>query len=197
MLQYLYFFNLYFIFQNKMSDLSLMSRGLYLMLGEKLGTESIVDMRRRVMALSQSIHTHTRRNGYPNEDRILSGSICEGFRFASSDLDIMMVRSNMRVIFSLTQSRLYNNDKTLILADSEYTNPGFVLLRLLNQTFDHQLMCFCLKYGNRYYIASGKFRDFITSLTPITTSHGPCMTNVSGVFEMDHAVCLNPNEKLL
>ena len=40
-----------------MEDLRLISRGLYRVVGEELGTEKVVDMRRRVMALQQSLKT--------------------------------------------------------------------------------------------------------------------------------------------
>ena len=40
-----------------MDNLSSISRGLYSVAGKELGTEKVVDMRRRVMALEQSLKT--------------------------------------------------------------------------------------------------------------------------------------------
>ena len=60
-----------------------------------------MDMRRRVMALQQSLETASCTDDNTYEDEILSGSRCEGFRFASSDLDWMLIYKGIRVIFSL------------------------------------------------------------------------------------------------
>ena len=91
-----------------MEDLTLISRGLYKMGGEGLGTEQIVDMRRRFMDLRQSLWTADMNNDPLHEDRLLSGSECEKFRFASSDRDLMWICKDIRAHFSWSTEHQYN-----------------------------------------------------------------------------------------
>ena len=173
-----------------MEELSLISRGLYKVVSEELGTEKIVDMRRRVMKLEESLKTASCTSYIDNfENRILSGSMCEGFRFSSSDVDTMWVLRGIRVIFN-TRDNKCNDEHTMIQADSETTKPGFALLRLLNDKSLSKLKNACVKYGERHYVSSSKWRDLFTSANKSFITHGPCSTAMVGVTEQDFAFCL-------
>ena len=141
-----------------MEDLSLISRGLYRVVGEKLETEKVVDMRRRVVALRQSLDTANMSNSPVHEDLcnvdMKSGSVCEGFRFASSDLDWMWICRDIRVVFSLPPEHQYNGGRTLLLAERNAAKPGFVLLRLLNHSTKSRVTRACVPHGDGYYVAS-------------------------------------------
>ena len=170
-----------------MENLKLISRGLYTVVGEELGTEKIVDMRRRVMALEQSLRTASLTDDEAYEDKLLSGSRSEGFRFASSDLDLMFIHRDTRVIFSLPTEGQFNDVQTLLMAECHTTKPGFALLRLLNNPTDPILTHSCVLYREGYYVASQKWRDNWTSQWTYLTAHGPCSTAVMGTMEVDHA----------
>ena len=181
----IYFFNL----QSDMDDLKLISRGLYKVVGAKLGTEKIVDMRRRVMALEQSMFTTIWRHNEKWEDTILSGSKCEGFRFASSDIDIMIVHRGIRVIFSM-DSELHTTHQTLLMAACNITKPGFALLTPLNASTNQYINQTCMWHEDRFYISSKSWREKFTSIHPHAYTHGPCSTVVIGNNETDFANCL-------
>ena len=172
-----------------MDDLGLISRGLYGEVGENLGTEKVVDIRRRVTALQQSLITASFRHNNLYEDRLLSGSRCEGFRFASSDLDWMFICRDIRVIFSSPTDEQYEGESTILLAESNATKPGFALLKLLNNSTNARVTASCEPYGDGYYVASQKWRENMTSRHPNYTTHGPCITYVSGTREVDDAYC--------
>ena len=177
-----------------MEDLALISRGLYRVMGEKLGTETIVDMRRRVMALEQSLKTAWMSNDQDFEDILLSGSMCEGFRFASSDRDWMWICRNIRVVFSLPTEHQPNNEQTLLYAERNITKLGFVLLRLLSHSTDSRVTRACVPHGDGYYVASQKWRDNATAEIPFLTPHGPCGTTVAGMTEVDYAYCIKSDK---
>ena len=177
-----------------MEDLAVLSRGLYKLVGEKLGTEKIVDMRRRVMALQQSLATANMRYSLAHEDELLSGSTSEGFRFASSDQDWMYICRNIRVIFSSPTDNHKNIEQTLLLAERNATKPGFVLLRPLNHSADPRVARACVPHGDGYYVASQKWRDNATASWSILTPHGPCGTTVAGTTELDYAICIKSNK---
>ena len=177
-----------------MEDLRLISRSLYRVVGEELGTEKIVDMRRRVMALDQSLRTASYSDNNYYEDQLLSGSTCEGFRFASSDLDWMFIYRGIRVIFSSPTEGQHYDKLTLLMAESDTTKPGFALLQLLNHSSDPEITQSCVRHGDGYYVASQKWRDNKTSRWSILTTHGPCSTIVAGTTEVDYAICFKSDK---
>ena len=172
-----------------MDDLKLISCGLYRKVCKHLGTEEIVDMRRRVMALKQSLDTAELAYNDVYEDNIYSGSMCEGFRFASSDIDIMGVLRGIRVVFTIEDNQC-NYIHTLLLADCETTKPGFALLRLLHESQSPDVTQACVQFGDRYYVSSTKWRDRFSSVHSAFTTHGPCSSTMVGVKEGDLAFCL-------
>ena len=172
-----------------MDNLKLISRGLYRVVSEKLGTEEIVDMRRRVMALTQCLDTAELTYNTLYEDDILSGSMSEGFRFSSSDIDNMGVVRCIRVIFTEPDNQC-NDAQTLLHADCDTTKPGFALLRLLYDSQLPHVNFACVKYGERHYVASTKWRDLFTSMYKGFIIHGPCSTATAGMVEGDVATCL-------
>ena len=170
-----------------MEDLRLISLGLYEAVGDELGTEKVVDMRRRVMALHQRFSTVSYRDDKLLEDILLSGSECEGFRFPSSDMDLMLICKDIRVIFSLPTEEQCNDEQTLILAER-------ALLRLLNNLPNPGVKCECVPYRDGYYVASSIWRDLFTLLQPGSFTHGPCSTAVLGTTEVDFANCVKSDK---
>ena len=176
-----------------MENLALISRGLYRVVGEKLGTEKVVDMRRRVMALRQSLDTADMSNSPAHEDLLLSGSTSEGFRFASSDWDWMWICRDIRVMFSMPTEHQNNKEQTLLYAERNATKPGFVLLRLLTHSADLRVTRACVPHGDGYYVACQKWRDNAAAIVSYLSPHGPCGTAVTGTIEFDFAECIKSN----
>ena len=145
------------------------------------------------MALEQSLDTASRTDNDPYEDNILSGSMCEGFRFASSDLDWMLIYRDIRVIFSLPMEE-HNDERTLLMAERHATKPGFALLRILNNSPNPFVTHSYVQHGDGYYVASQKWRDNLTSIGPQYTAHGPCSTTVAGIMEVDYADCFKSDK---
>ena len=178
-----------------MDDFRLISRGLYRVVGYQLGTEKVVEMRRRVMALQQSLTTASFSHNDSLEDKLFSGSRCEGFRFVSSDADDMFIYRNIRVIFSLSTREQYVGEQTFLLAERNPTKPGFALLKLLNNSSNaHYVTDSCVQYGDGCYVASQKWTEIFTTLHPNFTTHGPCSTSVSGIMEVDYAFCFKSDK---
>ena len=177
-----------------MEDLALISCGLYKVVGGELGTENVVDMRRRVMALEQSLRTAEMSSSPALEDTILSGSMCEGFRFASSDRDLMWVCRGIRVLFSLPGECQNNNEQTLLIAERNTTKPGFVLLRRLNHSTYPRVTRAVVTHGDIYYVASQKWRDAAVATKSYLTPHGQCSTTVAGTTEVDFAECIKSDK---
>ena len=173
-----------------MEDVRLISRGLYGAVSRKLGTESIVNMRRRVMGLQQHLNTAKMRYDEHYEDDILSGSECEGFRFRSSDRDWMRICRNVRVVHSPSQNEQYRNKCTLLMAHCDFTKPGFVLLKLASDCTVPRVRRACVQYGDGYYVSSEKWRENETATRSFFTTHGPCSTTVLGTTEVDLALCI-------
>ena len=141
------------------------------------------------MALNQSMLTAWYRDNKEIEDQLLSGSICEGFRFISSDWDWMFILRKFRVTFSLPTEDQFHNGHILLLAERYMTKPGFALLRLFNHLSDPVMAHLCVQHRDGYYLASQKWRDSCTSLLSYLTTHGPCSTSVAGITEIDFAHC--------
>ena len=186
-----------------MDGLRATSCGLYKVIGKKLGTKSIVAMRRTVMTLAQCLATVFCKSYETIEDKILSGSTCEGFRFSSSDIDFMCISRGIRVIFSSLYLRMYTSEHTVVLAECNNTKPGFALLRLMSDFSHFHLRDSHVKFNDNFYIASGKWRECFTTMyagrsperfrhlspSPFVT-HGPCSTTTYCETEVDHAFCV-------
>ena len=173
-----------------MDDVQLKSYGLYAVLCDWLGTESIVDVRRKIMALQQRLLNADWRYSEEDEGVILSGSECEGFRFAASDTDWMLICKNVRVIHSEPQIAQYHNEQTLLMAQCELTKPGFVLLRLIGNYYRPRIRQACVQYDNGLFLSSEIWRENKTSSESFYTTHGPCSTYTIGSKEFDHADCI-------
>ena len=177
-----------------MEDLSLISRGLYIVLCENMGTEKAVDMRRRVMTLQQNLNTSMMGRNKTYEDNLLSGSKGEGFRLSTSDDDWMLIRRGIRVVFPLPVEHQNEYGGTLLMAERNTTKPGFVLLRLLNHSSDQLLTSSLVQYKNGYFVASQNWRDNFTSDVSALSPHGPCGTAVAGTTEVDFACCVKSDK---
>ncbi|XP_078316798.1 cyclic GMP-AMP synthase-like receptor 2 [Crassostrea virginica] len=163
---------------------------VFVRLCQIVGTSVQVAIRRETENISEML----RRQVAENDDVIviMSGSMREGFRLESSDLDFMDWLNDHRVIWDMCQSEYhYTESKTLILSYSSESPPGFTLLELLTPTTDREVRSACVPMNDRLYISSSLYRQQTqTHMYPGSTEHGPCESGeILGRLEYDFARC--------
>jgi hypothetical protein len=130
---------------------------------------------------------------------MLSGSYREGFRFDSSDWDIMYWYCDHKLISDISQARLYDRTKhTIILMEDNDAPPGFVKLQRLSSppVISNYIALSDVLVNDRVYISSLLWQQNIfKQLTNIkkcqsVTNHGPCANVYVGTIEFDHALCI-------
>ena len=100
------------------------------------------------------------------------------------------MRTSRHTSYILCTRYQCNDVHTLLHAESDTTKPGFVLLRLLNDSPLPYINLACVKNGERHYVASTKWRDLFTSCYKGFITHGPCSSTTAGMMEGDLAICL-------
>ncbi|XP_052704680.1 uncharacterized protein LOC128180596 [Crassostrea angulata] len=179
-----------------MSDNCRVSEALYVGLCDYIGTQTEVTARREVMDMEEIIRKPVDiHRSYIQMD---SGSHREGFRFKSSDIDIMMWSPNHKVITDLSQSSVYDLSKhTIILTEDTDTPPGFVRLQLLTPPRDGDIASSVIPFSDGMYISNVKWRQIILTkisenktITNLKT-HGPCANGFFIHKEADYALCFH------
>lgn len=103
-----------------------------------VGSQEIVQIRREIMDIAEKIHGPIHK--YNTLNIMQSGSYREGFRFTSSDQDIMQWLINYKVICEISQFSNYDAAKlNIILMKHSESPPGFVMLKLLTPTRNFQM----------------------------------------------------------
>ena len=173
------------------SEVALISVGLHKLVSAIVGPPRIIEIRRTATNLRNE-YFKMKDEGRNNPFYFyLSDSKGEGFRFFSSDEDIMFIYNGVRVIQSMSECSLYDVNTTLLMMETEQTSPGFVLLRLIGDTHNRDIRRSCLQYPQGTYVSSQKWRDDEFPLCRLSeTMHGPCASGVIGTLEYDHAHCL-------
>ena len=177
------------------NEVSQISVGLHRLTSDIVGHKTIINLRRTVTDLTNDFYECLVKV----DDKIsihsfISGSKGEGFRFSSSDEDYMFVHKNIRVIHSMSQCRLYDFNTTLLMMETEHTKPGFVLLRLIGNTTNHDIIRSCVKNQFGIYISSQKWRDENPAICSNQVIHGPCTSGAIGTLEYDLAYCLKSDK---
>ncbi|XP_052707168.1 uncharacterized protein LOC128182529 [Crassostrea angulata] len=179
-----------------MSEYSYAQEAMYVILCRYIGTPTELTIRREVRDMEEIIKNLL--EAYFGKRMMISGSVKEGFRFNSSDRDLMFWLSNHKVITDLSQFCVYDPSKhTLILIEDTDTPPGFVRLQLLTPPRDGFIASSVVPLHNRSYISSSKWRQ--TLLTSVrrnkawnqTEIHGPCANCIFNSYENDLALCLH------
>ncbi|XP_062605589.1 uncharacterized protein LOC134267382 [Saccostrea cucullata] len=177
-----------------MDHIPRLSEVLYVGLCRKIGTPTEVALRRDMRDIEEMIEKPVQM--LTGQIFMYSGSYREGFRFASSDWDIMRWDPSHKMISTLSQTSIYDASKhTIILMEASDTPPGFVRLQLLTQPNDDFIKsAFVSLEGIRYLSnllwkeislkISKKFKTFKN-----VNGHGPCSSGYIGDVEVDHADC--------
>uniref|UniRef100_K1Q079 Uncharacterized protein n=1 Tax=Magallana gigas TaxID=29159 RepID=K1Q079_MAGGI len=181
-----------------MSDNRRVSEALYVGLCGYLpiGTPTEVTVRREVLDMRDMIQKPVQiHQGYRG---MASGSYREGFRFKSSDIDMMFWITNHKVITDLSQSSVYDLSKhTIILMEDTDTPPGFVRLQLMTSPRDEIIESSVVSFNDGVYLSSERWRRIaLTNMMENrsfnnTINHGPCASSIIGETETDVTFCFH------
>ncbi|XP_065929819.1 uncharacterized protein [Magallana gigas] len=179
-----------------MSDNCRVSEALYVGLCGYLGTPTEVTVRREVEDMTDMIKKPVQTHS--GKRMMISGSFREGFRFNSSDMDVMLWFTNHKVITDLSQSSVYDLSKhSIILMKDTDTSPGFVRLQLLTLPRDKFIESSLVPYNDGMYLSCVRWRQrMLTRISGNKTfsnakSHGPCANGFFGHSETDLVLCFH------
>nr|XP_022297638.1 uncharacterized protein LOC111107008 isoform X1 [Crassostrea virginica] len=139
-----------------------------------IGKPQQVAIRRNLIDITELLKQKaTSKIGHPVQ--MFSGSLRDGFRFRDSDVDIMFWAHDYKVLWDFSQATLYSTQRyKLILSDSSESPPGFTLLWLPLETADRYVLSSCVRINGSLCISSTMYRDYMQTLKPGSTVHGPC-----------------------
>lgn len=177
----------------RMEHIFRVSEVLYVGLCCRLGTPTIVNLRREVMDMELMIQTTAmKRHGTMFT---ISGSYREGFRFKSSDQDTMVWNPSHKLIYEMSQFKDFDaSGLDVILMEHSGTPPGFVRLKLLTPFHNILLISSAVTHGHCCYLSSEKFRTqgfylFRIMIREGMQTHGPCTNFYIDGTEHDFAWC--------
>lgn len=163
-----------------------LSNAAYVGLCLEIGTATEVRFRRETLDTACDIkmcldHIKGERMNY-------TGSYREGFRFLSSDTDIMSWHSNYIVICDISQIKYTNlPQQSMFLMDCSAVTPGYTKLRSIQGM---------IIKNDKYYFSSSLFRKFTLKCLQMGIGegfyieHGPCSSFIYGDTEIDLLTCL-------
>ncbi|XP_071145515.1 uncharacterized protein [Mytilus edulis] len=112
---------------------------------------------------------------------ITSGSYGEGLEMRGSDLDIMLVRTTIKVNAD-TQTD-FNPSITYLFMDTDDVKPGFTQLRL-EYSRNQYILESCEEHNGKHYFSSALCKGKILLFIKGETIHGPCISNKTGVLDL-------------
>ncbi|XP_065929148.1 uncharacterized protein [Magallana gigas] len=159
-------------------------------------TPTKVTVRREVMDMTEMIKIPEQIDG--GMRKMDSGSYREGFRFKSSDRDMMFWNTNHKVITDLSQSSVNDLSKhSIILMEDTETPPGFVRLQLLTSPRDRIIESSVVPYNDGMYISCVRWRQIMLTMINAkkilnyAKTHGPCANGFVDDVENDIALCFH------
>lgn len=174
-----------------MESITQFSKAVYIGLSVEIGTASEVRFRRDTVDTNLDIFIclfHKLK-----VDTLIAGSYREGFRFSSSDMDLMAWSFFWKVISDLSQiSSIPFQQKRVFLMESDSVPPGYTKLRSITFTPNQTLQI------DDSFISCSVFRKSIVTLfnpgfkelgTEVS-EHGPCSFAIPNGFELDVAGCM-------
>uniref|UniRef100_K1RQR1 Uncharacterized protein n=1 Tax=Magallana gigas TaxID=29159 RepID=K1RQR1_MAGGI len=179
-----------------MSDNCRVSEALYVGLCSYIGTPTEVAVRREMSDMAEMIMKPVHR--HKGVIQMESGSHKEGFRFKSSDMDIMFWDTNHKVMTDLSQSSVFDLSKhSIILMEDSDTPPGFVRLQVLTSQRRSEIEFSVVPYNDGMYISCVRWRQvMLTMVSRMKTfnnakTHGPCANGFIDDIENDFALCFH------
>lgn len=161
-------------------------RDLYRYLCEVYGSEDVVKIRRKFYFFAEIF------SNFEIEQNIAGGSKADGFEFPDSDFDVMILRKNIHVYESLSDTS-QSDDCTSIIMDTNDTKLGYTRLRFENEkanstNVDNLFLTYnAVNHGNGSYISSYSVRCFGKKDGHII--HGPCLMLTGEGAEYESLIC--------
>ncbi|XP_061195629.1 uncharacterized protein LOC133203845 [Saccostrea echinata] len=164
----------------KMESESNLSQEVYLLLQMEVGTPTIVDIRREIMDIEETIYNSASSTvklpcrKRPTFFRVVTGSHREGFRFEESDADFLYWWTDHKVIYHPSHENLYNQE-TLIMMEYCNDSPGSVLLKVKKWSDWPIVRNSYVTLEKGTYMSSSKYRESTKKLVVENSQiHGPC-----------------------
>nr|XP_022289690.1 uncharacterized protein LOC111101474 [Crassostrea virginica] len=183
-----------------MNHTSYSSEGMYVLMCWEVGSPTEVRIRRELADTSAVVTRPLMiMRGL---ERVMGGSLREGFRIKGCDMDWMLWLPNHKVICDISQITLYHiPEHTVILMECENVSPGSTRLKMLTPSGYPEVYSSSTLINGESYISVSFFRKHFLNFTKrnvafgcSSTEHGPCATyTISGLLEMDRAYCFRSN----
>ena len=173
------------------SDIRQISKGLYYLLNDIIGHDTVIKVRRTISDLRDKFEVFV--SDTVNQPCVLcySGSKAEGFRFESSDDDWMTIFRDIKVISDMSYAHMYDSNSTVLLMDNQLCKPGFTLLRLISRSQNPFILFAAVQEAalGGQLISSKKWREIhVEDSIPLGTYvHGPCASGKNAHGEYDVA----------
>lgn len=162
-----------------------MSESVYVAMCRKIGTQQQVAIRRDTYEIQEWFKNQVESRPLRS---VLSGSRKEGFNLLESDYDIMVWRTDRKVIWGFHQYKFYNaRRQVLFLCDSSMSLPGFSLLLLLSVGDMPSTLEPLVRINGNICLSSSRIKELMCSGYSI---HGPCLTWKVHGKDYDGLYCL-------
>lgn len=162
-----------------MEHLSNVAEIVFIGLCCRLGTPTQVTIKREIVDILEIVLSLMKKGNSHFVHRI-SGSYRDGFRFESSDLDMMLWCTNNIVICELSQFMgFYASDENIILMEYLENPPGFVKLKLLTPTRNLKYLYFSVVSMEKIDIYQAKYSEI-----KISNSCLHCPKSVLGICNL-------------
>ena len=178
-----------------MNDISSRSEEVFVGLCIEIGTPSKVRIRREVGEIKDAVNNLLWAS--KGVESMTNGSEREGIRQATSDMDIMIMIPNHKVICNVYQISLYQTRRqTIILMECEDAPPGYSRLRLMTPSVDKRVIFSLILINDGMYVSSSRFHSdcsnwFQNNNVPYVSvrKHGPCAFINHPMQKFDYAFC--------
>lgn len=167
------------------------SNALYFGLCHYIGTPIEVTIRREVMDVDEMLYKSV--GEYSASIVMNGGSYREGFRFPSSDIDVMFYGKHHKVVTEKTHSSFsHKNNESIMLIQDRDTPPGYVKLKLESPPGDELIASSIVPFNKGNYISTLMWKLAIIrringTFSEKITIHGPCTTTSFEQLQNDFA----------
>ncbi|VDI31648.1 Hypothetical predicted protein [Mytilus galloprovincialis] len=158
---------------------------LYEHLVQIVGSEIDIRTRQRLFIINDMI---IKASGFPSRTHIFSGSLAEGLDLPGSDMDVMYVMNNYKVIHNVENIKNQIHSTTFFVMETDINHPGFAKLRhvrkesLHNEVYPRKQCSYCPPgtcTGSRSYLSVNRFLNRVKDRYPDmeVIIHGPCISD--------------------
>ncbi|VDI34498.1 Hypothetical predicted protein [Mytilus galloprovincialis] len=166
---------------------------LYEFLVQIVGSEIDIRKRQRLYIIQDRI---VNSSGSTAKTQIFSGSLAEGLNLPGSDMDVMFVRNNYKVIHNPKNIKISKHRDSLYVIETDIDHPGFARLRMLSagNGVSPQEQCGRCPPGTctstQFYLPVNNFLDLYMKsfLYMKKIIHGPCISDEQQTFDIAYCI---------